>query len=275
MIWWQALLLGVVQGITEFLPISSDGHLVLFRSFLDLRETPITFDIFVHAGTLGVILVYFRKQLLALRLYDWFMLGIATIPAAFFGVLIRDSLSSLQQSAYVVAASFFITALFVWLADALWTQHKEHPFSVVNFVVEKVETLAKRFHSPNRVTVTPLQAFLVGLFQALAILPGVSRSGSTLFGSAVVGLKREDAFPFAFVVGVPAILGAVGYDLLAVLSSGEAMQQQWDIYLLGALAAAVSGWFALSLLGKIMQRARLHWFAMYCLAVSILSLFVV
>lgn len=275
--WWQAILLGVVQGITEFLPISSDGHLVLIRTLLDLQETPLTFDIFLHAGTLLVMIVYFRKQLLALKLADWFVLGVATIPAAIFGVAIRDSLSALQQSAVVVSVSFLITALFVWLADALWrkAEDRETPFSLVNNVLETLYSWKQKWNQPDRVIVSPWQALSVGIFQALAILPGLSRSGSTLLGSAVVGLRREDAFPFAFMVGVPAIFGAIMYDLLALTVEGEFGQQQWSMYILGAFAAALSGWGALWLLGRAMRTARLHYFAVYCLVVSILSLFII
>jgi undecaprenyl-diphosphatase len=274
--WWQAILLGVVQGITEFLPISSDGHLVLVSRLLNLQETPITFDIFLHFGTLIVMVVYFRKQLLALKMPDWINLGIATVPAVVLGVGIRSSLDALQQSPYVVAASFFMTAFFVWLADALWQpDRKPTAFSGLNKFVETVEAWQRKLRQPDRVVVTPWQALCVGLFQALAILPGLSRSGSTLLGGAVVGLKREDAFPFAFMVGVPAIFGAVMYDLVSVILDGEFGQQQWGMYLIGVVAAGISGWLALSLLAKVMKTARLHWFAAYCLVVSVLSLFIV
>lgn len=275
--WWQAILLGGVQGITEFLPISSDGHLVLVRSLLDLQETPLTFDIFLHFGTLLVMVAYFRKQLLALKLADWFVLGIATLPAVVFGVTIRDSLSALQQSAVVVSVSFLMTALFVWLADALWrkSEDRKTPFSLVNNVLETLYSWKQKWNQPDRVIVSPWQAFSVGLFQALAILPGLSRSGSTLLGGAVVGLRREDAFPFAFMVGVPAIFGAVMYDLLSVAVEGGFTALQWDMYILGAVAAGLSGWGALWLLGQAMRTARLHYFAVYCLVVSILSLFII
>lgn len=274
--WWQAILLGVVQGITEFLPVSSDGHLVLVSSLLNLQATPITFDIVVHAGTLVVMVIYFRKQLLALKMPDWINIGIATVPVVLLGLTVRSSLEALQSSAYVVSASFFMTAFFVWLADALWnTSGKKTPFSALNNFVETIELWQRKIRQPERVIVTPWQALCVGLFQALALLPGLSRSGSTLLGSAVVGLKREDAFPFAFMVGVPAIFGAVLYDLISVGLDGELANQQWGMYLLGAVAAGVSGWIALSLLSQVMKRARLHWFAAYCLVVSILSLFIV
>lgn len=274
--WWEAIFLGVIQGLTEFLPVSSDGHLVLAERVLQLQDHPLTFDIMLHAGTLVVMVIYFWKQIRALRRQDWLTLALASIPVVVLGIAIREHIPTLQSSRWVVSGSFLATALSLWLADQIWQPSaiaKKNPVRWFNWAVERFDRWhAKRFASDS-LAVSRWQALGVGLFQATALLPGLSRSGSTLLGGAVVGLRRDQAFPFAFIVGVPAIAGAVIYDFLVVAQSGELGAHPWDLYLLGAVSAAVTGWVALKILSYVMVHSRLTYFAAYCLVVSILSMF--
>lgn len=275
MLWWQSVLLGIVQGVTEFLPISSDGHLVLVQDLLGLQNLPVTFDILLHSGTLLATVIFFWRQLRALRWKEWLIIGSANIPVVVLGVAMRPYLESLAQSSLVVAGSFLMTSLFLWIADAIWFDPVHSPLSKFNFAWESLEKMWNYVLPAHRTQVTFWQAGGVGLLQALALLPGVSRSGSTLLGGAIVGLTREQAFPFAFLLGVPAILGAVLFDITLILNGTVSSQQPWGMYLLGAVCSGVVGWFALKILSLVMQKSRLRWFAIYCLAVSILSLFVV
>lgn len=272
---WQALLLGAVQGITEFLPISSDGHLVLVQNVLGLQELPVTFDILLHGGTLIATIAFFWKQLRDLIWKEWLIIALANVPVVVLGVAMRPHLELLASSPLVVAGSFFVTGFFLWIADAIWARPLPAPTDRFNVIWEMLENTWNRYIPTHRSRVTLLQAFGVGLLQALALLPGVSRSGSTLLGGAVVGLSRERAFPFAFLLGVPAILGAVLFDVVLILSGNVPSDQAWGLYFVGAVCAALVGWFALQFLSYVMSRSRLRWFAVYCFFVSILSLFIV
>lgn len=276
MSWWEAIVLGLVQGFTEFLPISSDGHLALFESLFRIQDLPLTFDIMVHGGTLVTMLIFFRRQLIALRTMDWLILGFANIPVIILGILLRPHLNVLSTNNLVVAGCFLFTALSVWIADMIWfAPGKFGAVSKINTAFEKVEELSQRWLQRGNVRITVTQAMIVGLFQSLAVLPGLSRSGSCLLGGSVAGLKRDQAFTFAFVLGTPAIFGAVVYDLLSVAQAGEWSNQPWDTYLLGAVSAAIFGWIALQFLSYIMNKSRLRLFAAYCVFVSIVSFFVV
>lgn len=260
--WWQAIVLGVVQGVTEFLPISSDGHLILAQHFIGLPRVPLTFDVLVHAGTLVTMIFFFWEQCRTLRWAQWKVLAVATIPAVIFGVLVRGSLEEIGNTGWAVGAGFWITALFLFLADALLEGSSWRA---------RIEAWWSRFQVKLETWPTWQQGFVVGVAQALAILPGVSRSGSTLMAGTVMGLSRKAAFEFAFLVGIPVIACAVLVDLLLVVQSGEWSQYPWPQYILATVVASVSGFFALKLLEYVMVRSRLKFFAVYCLVVGVLS----
>lgn len=265
--WWQAIILGAIQGLTEFLPVSSSGHLVLGHSLLGLQSLPMTFDILTHLGTLVAVIAYFWKKIRLTTWQYWVQVGIATIPAVVVGLLLKDSIEALSYNRWLLGAGFLISALFLFIAHELLKQeHSRSLFGrMADIVVVRVQSIGKTM------VPRPLQSFLIGLLQALALIPSVSRSGSTLLGGLIVGLPRAEAFQFAFLVSLPAVLGANVLDLAEVWQAGEFAQIPWGVYSLGVLAAGVVGFISLRVLEYLTKKSRLDIFAWYLILVSILS----
>jgi undecaprenyl-diphosphatase len=271
--WWQAVILGAVQGFTEFLPVSSDGHLSLAQRMLGLHDIPLTFDVIVHSGTLVAMIWFFRKDLWNLRIKEWITLGIATIPVAVIGVVIKPYLETMKYDSLVVAFCFLVSAGFMFLADALFDVEKQkeqsQPWALF------LNGIWKWFYTKKSILRVRessfLQIMLVGLLQPLAILPGLSRSGTTLAAGALAGIPREEAFHIAFLIGIPAITGAVILDVVDVWQAGQWDQHPWGLYGLASLVSLVCGLAALQILQRIMQRSYLQIFAWYCVFASILS----
>ncbi|HPQ38807.1 MAG TPA: undecaprenyl-diphosphate phosphatase, partial [bacterium] len=214
-----AVILGAIQGITEFLPISSSGHLVLAQSILPGFSAPgLVFDVVLHAGTLVAVLAYYRLDLIRLarglagglpenenRDSRRWILGLllATIPAAVVGVIADDAIEALFESPVFTAAFLCVTGLILFLGEWLKSRHREH--------------------MDASSAMTPGRWLTVGIAQALAIIPGISRSGSTMAAGLAVGWSRETAARFSFLLMIPAVSGAVllkGMDMPAMLSSG-------------------------------------------------------
>lgn len=232
----QAIILGIVQGITEFLPISSSGHLIITETLLGLHVDDLKdFDITLHVGTLLAILVYFRAEILNYKLWPYLIAG--SVPAAVVGVLFEDKIDELFRSAQSVG----VVLLFVGLL----------------------------FFIPQRQNNKPLtwwRALLIGSAQACAIVPGVSRSGSTLFTGMQLGMKREDAARFSFLLGSIAIAGA------GLLKALDAEQLQLDpmVLVAGFLAAFLSSLLAVTWLMKFLQKHSLASFGVYRVIVGAL-----
>lgn len=248
----EAILLGIVQGIAEFLPISSSGHLVIAGDLIHRAtgremnlENQLQLNVAVHLGTLFSILVVYRNDLLRV-LRDvrlCLLIVLATIPVAVVGLLFHDVIEQQLQSPLSAGIMLFLTAALLLCANA-------SPGGNVEL---------------NRISVT--QAGLIGLFQAFAIVPGISRSGSTISGGLILDLKPDDAARFSFLIAVPAIGGAVVLTA-AKMAKGEGSAQPLSVLAVGAAVAFVVGWASLSWLIGIVRRGQLRWFAWYCVAVG-------
>ena len=250
---YQVILLGVIQGIAEFLPISSSGHLVIVNEFLPGESAggadDLALNIALHLGTLGSILVVYRKDLIHI-LRDFQMLisiVVATIPIVIVGFTLKDHIEAAFETPMVAACGLMVTALFLWLCD--W--------------MGKVE--AEPLDQPQ--TPNWKQSVLIGLFQAMAIVPGISRSGSTIAGGVMVGVSRISAARFSFLIAIPAISGATllhGIDI----ARGESGATSITVLVIGAIVSFFVGIGALEVLLKIVRKNRLRYFAIYCLAAS-------
>ncbi len=250
-----AILLGVVQGTSEFLPISSDGHLVIAEALLSRwNGSPpnthnIAWMIALHIGTLLSILVVFRTRLLEVLRRPRLLLAVivATLPLVVVGLLWKDEVDRLFDSTLAAGIGLCGTAVLMALAGRV--EHGELTLGDVR----------------------PRDALLIGLLQTLAVLPGVSRSGSTIFGGLATGLQREAAAHFSFYIAVPALAGAAVLHARDLLEQGPGNVPPGPL-LAGALTAFVVGVFALQMLLRLVTRRKLHWFAWYCAIVGVATI---
>jgi undecaprenyl-diphosphatase len=260
----ESIILGIIQGLTEFLPVSSSGHLVLAQYFWGINEPGISFEIIVHLGSLLAVLIYFHKDLLALLLSATKVFSskktysdvnnlkviayliIATITTAGIGIMFKDNFESLYNIPLAVAISLFVTGLITYISDKI----PNGDFEDYNIGWAK--------------------AIFIGIGQALAIIPGISRSGTTIAFALFSKMKRENAARFSFLLSIPAILGAALLDFLDM--------ENFDLSLLGrysfgALSAFISGFLVIALLINLIQRKKLKYFSYYCWLASLVSIY--
>ena len=265
--WWQAILLGLVQGLTEFLPVSSSGHLMIFKEILGAdAEGFLDFTVTVHFATvLATIVVFWNVIWKLLKGFFQFKYNdetdyvckilVSLIPVALVGFLLKDQVDALFSGTLrQVTVGLCITAALLWISDSA----------------------GKRFKVPvardTRNGISYWQAFVVGLAQAFAVVPGISRSGSTISTGLLTGVKRESIAQFSFLMVLAPIIGEQCLDLLKV-ATGEASFGDGVGILplaLGFVAAFLSGLFACKVMIAIVKKAKLMWFALYCLVVAAL-----
>ncbi len=276
----HAIFLGVIQGLTEFLPISSSGHLVVFQQLLGLVQPGISFEISVHLGTLAAVVIYFRKEILEVndaavvgirsvvaqrgRVSELYagdsgfrmavLLAVGSVPTAIIGIFLQTQSDRLFTSISLAGAMLIVTGLILILTGVLlWLTRG----------VKAKRTEVNGF--------TLGIALAIGIVQGFAIIPGISRSGSTIATGLLFGLDRRTAGSFSFMLSIPTIVGAAG---LQVLMDGFGDVDVLPM-VIGAAVSFVVGFLALGVLMRIVSRGRLHLFAPYCvlagLAVLVLS----
>ncbi|MCK6417850.1 MAG: undecaprenyl-diphosphate phosphatase [Alphaproteobacteria bacterium] len=253
------LFLGFVEGLTEFIPVSSTGHLLLLTHFLGFSSPDHVFEVFIQLGAiLAVVVAYWRKWLFsALGFVQGdatarrfvFNLIAATIPAVIVGLIGRDWIKANLYNPFVIAVALVIGGLII-----LWLERRPH-----RETTQDVDAISRR------------TALMIGCFQAIAMIPGVSRSGATIMGGLALGLSRATAAEFSFFAAVPVMVAAVGYD---TLKSWEAItsQNQWDVMLLGFGVAFVTALFTLKIAMRIISRFGFAPFAVYRIALGIFVL---
>jgi len=261
----KAIILGIVQGLSEFLPISSSGHLVIVEHILNFSEGGLAFEVFVHFGTLLAVVWVFRKDLLKMiksipdifrlkkpdmeqdrrdyALMDIYII-IGSIPAAVIGLLFEKYIEKIFESHVLALSMLFLTGLIVW---------------------------SSRYTRENRESMNGTHALLIGFAQAFAIIPGISRSGSTIVTGLWLGIKRDYAARFSFILSVPVIFGATLFKLKDLLDTPPAQNEIVHLTI-ASLAAMISGYFAIIWLLDIIRKQKLEWFGIYCIIVSIVGL---
>jgi undecaprenyl-diphosphatase len=247
----ESLILGLIQGATEFLPVSSSGHLVVGQVLMDIRLPGVGFEVALHVATLFSVVLVYRRRLGALAMGGikgdpkaWKFIGLlvlATIPAAVVGLGAKDFIEGLFESPRVAGAALLITGTF------LWTTRK---------------ALSRELGGRPGVRI----ALLMGLAQACAIVPGISRSGATVVAGLWLGVDAEDAAEFSFLMAIPAILGAAVLQLPDVRSAGLGMEA--GPLLLGSVAAGIMGILAIRTFIAMLKRKSFYHFAPYCWAVG-------
>ena len=256
---WQSIVLGMAQGLTEFLPISSSGHLALLQRVLGFRLGPsMTFiSVMLHLGTLISLCIVFFKDILALfkrPLKPLFMLIVATVPAGLVGVLWGDKINELFEGArglFYLAICFACTAVMLLVCEIVAKRRKKHA------------PLGWRHAVP------------MGLAQAVALFPGISRSGSTIVAGTVSGARRENVAKFSFLMSIPVILGSVLVEGLGFIKQPPQLEAGTGGTLslvlgivFGVVFAAVSGLFAIKAMLKVIQKANYKWFSLYLVLLS-------
>lgn len=248
----QNILLGIVQGLAEFLPISSSGHLLLLRSALGVNDatgTYIIFDILLHVGTLFVVLIAFWKDWLNIlknpfKSKTLLLLFIASLPAL-LAVVGLGKIIDIFETGRFLGCSFIVSGLLLILSEK---QSKNN--------ISKEEVNYKH-------------AISMGISQILGLLPGISRSGSTIFGGIMTGLDKKKAAKFSFMMSAPAIVGSLLYEGKKAIEQGYLAQLNLLPTLLGMIAAAISGWIAIHYMLKLIHKVSLHWFSIYLFALGI------
>lgn len=269
--WWQALILGIVQGLTEFLPVSSSGHLMIFRELLGADpEGFLDFTVAVHFATvLSTVVVFWGaiwkllQGLLKFRYNDETdyvcKLVVSMVPIAIVGLLLKDQVEALfGEDLTTVAICLLVTACLLFLSDKFSFFAKNVKESVGN----------------HRNGISFWQALVVGFGQSFAVAPGLSRSGTTIATGLICGVKREVMAQFSFLMVLVPIVGEQMLDLLD-MATGEAAAGPGvgtAALVIGALAAFFSGLFACKAMVAIVKKAKLTWFALYCAAVAVVIL---
>lgn len=258
----EAIVLGLVQGLSEFLPISSSGHLAVLQSLFEINEDKVIFfAVLLHIGTLVSIFVVYHKDIYALikELFLLFkdiftgkglrikerpirklgiMIIVSSIPTAIMGLLFSDYIDKIFGSLTVIAICWIITGFILLFSEKLKNNIKE------------IEGMKYR------------NAIFIGICQGLAIMPGISRSGSTIVGSLVTGLKREFAVEFAFLISIPAILGSAILEFPKAIKAGIEPSTIGPM-IVGFLVAAISGYFAITTMIKIVSKHKMRYFSYY------------
>jgi len=258
----QIVILALIQGLTEFLPISSSAHLILVPVLTGWEDQGLAFDVAVHLGTLSAVVFYFRRDLVKMG-YDWFgslngrgMVGdarlawgvlLGTIPVGIAGLLFKDVIEKDLRGAAVIAATTIIFGLLLWLVDYRGRKNRsEHQINWKDIAV-------------------------IGIAQAIALIPGTSRSGITITAGLLMGLTREASARFSFLLSIPVIVLASGLELIELLGSQHAVD--WVTLVLGTLISAVSAYLVIHYFLVALNRIGMWPFVVYRLALGVFLLF--
>ena len=267
-IWLFAVISGIIQGLAEFLPISSSGHLSLFQNFFGMKEIPMAFDVLLHLGTLAAVFIVYHKDIFPLIPAFFTMLGkvfkgkfklsqatvhermvlmvlIATVPLVAI-VPFTDSVDHLGKISWAIGAILIFNGFMLFVSDKI---------------------SSGKINAEN---VKPRNALVAGLFQLCAVLPGLSRSGSTITGGLSQGFNREYAVKFSFIMSIPAILGAAVSEIPDLIGGTSVPSEHIMPYILGTVVAFISGIAAMKLLIYISRKSNFKIFSCYCIAVGIL-----
>lgn len=272
--WFESLLLGLVQGLTEFLPVSSSGHLMIARELLGIElpsdDVFLSFEVMVHAATVLATIVVFRKQiwdllkgLFAFKYNDEtdyiLKIALSMIPVFIVGMFFKDAVTSLFEGLSVVGCALLLTAALLFVSDVLSQR--------------KAKSKAETAGAEARNGITWWQAFVVGLAQAVAVIPGLSRSGTTIATGLISGVRRDVMAQFSFLMVLVPILGESFLELIGGGFVESAASIGGLSLTLGFIAAFISGLFACKVMIALVKKASLKWFALYCAIAALLVLF--
>ena len=253
---WQAIVLGLVQGFAEFLPISSSGHLILLSNWFGIEDNVIFYSVMLHLGTLVPVIIVLWKQVLDIFKKPFKLFGylvIATIPAGVLGIIFSKAID--------------LDALFT---NNIWLLSISFLFTAGEMIFSEIR--AKRTQMSNEINTKT--AFIMGCGQAVGVLPGISRSGSTLTAGNIAKVDKTHNANFTFLMSIPIILAAVLLEGFDFATSGTAIGIDIVPLVLGVLTAMISGYIAITFMLKIIKKANYKWFSLYLAIISIVNLIV-
>lgn len=239
------IILGIVQGLTEFLPVSSSGHLVIIQKFLGLGGEKIALSVVLHLGTVLALIVFFFKDILdLLRNIKWlFLLVIVTAITGIIGITGKDFFERLFSSPKLIAIALILTGIIL--------------------------ILTKRFGGAERNTLNIKDALILGLVQGVAIIPGISRSGITIAALLLRRIDKQLSFRFSFLASIPAVMGAAIFEAKNI---SLACRLGLKNIVVGFLVSFITGIFALGILKVVLKKAKLYYFGYYCIFIALLIL---
>lgn len=247
---FESIFLAIIQGLTEFLPVSSSGHLVLFQKIFGITTPPVFFDVLLHLGTLCAILIFFQKEIISLfkdwknNIDVWLLLIIGSIPAGIFGLFLSSRLEKIFNSLSLVGTAWIVSGILLLLTKRFSSR------------IEKLNDIKKS------------DALIIGLFQAISLFPGVSRSGATISGGMFRKLSPQTALTYSFLLSIPAILGATFMEL----KDASITQMNTLIILIPVIIAGLVGFFSLKILKSFLISRKFYVFGYYCLFLGALVL---
>ena len=270
----QAIILGIIQGLAEFLPVSSSGHLAIIQNLFHIEtDTGLLFDVLLHIGTLTAIIVVFWKDIVKLIIeffgiiadfirrfrdpdlivlssaYRRFVLLIivSTIPTAILGYIGRDFVAYASSTLIIPGIGLIITSILLFICDRIGDGRKG---------IKKI---------------TYLNAFEIGIAQGVATVPGISRSGATIAACLMLGIKKETAVKYSFIMSIPAVLGAAVLELKD--AAGTSVEAGTVVaYIIGMVVSAVVGYFAIRVMINVVRRKRYLYFSIYCLVIGLVAI---
>ena len=257
------MLLGIIQGFTEPIPVSSSGHLVIFNNLLDVETLKdLNFEIFVNFGSFIAIALFYKKEILNIikdffryirtknkeyytnYIYVWFII-IGTIPAGFFGLLLKDTIESIT-STKIVGISLLITAFMLFLVKDIKGKKEKEDMTIID-------------------------ALIIGIFQVIALFPGISRSGSTLVGGLIRNLNRKTAFNYSFMLYLPISIACMVLGVKDVLENPISSSLILP-YILGMIVAGIFTYISIKWFKKIIENGKLKYFIIYCLLMGLITI---
>ncbi len=255
----EAVLLGVLQGVTEFLPISSSGHLAIASHLIDLQKEDILYETLLHFATMLAIIIYFRRRITLIikaflgiffkrysmiyfenKRYLWGII-LASIPTGIIGLSLQNTVIGVFQSTTIIGYALILTSVILYISD--------------------------KFNPSGKLTTK--SAIVIGIIQGLAVFPGISRSGSTIATAVMLNVNRKEAAEFSMLISLPAILGAT---ILQLKDIDPSSLIDLNFYLLGMGAAFITALFAISFMLYVVRTAKLTYFAVYCLLAGIATI---
>ncbi len=250
-----AILAGALQGFTEFLPISSTGHLIIFQKIFSLPDTQfgLAFDASLHLGTLLAVVIFFFKDYLKILNFKnnlWLKLAIGTVPAVFFGMLLEKQIDSSFRELWIIGVALISYSLVMILAEKLSAKNQ-----------------------PNQ-KISIIKSFIIGLGQALALIPGISRSGSTISTGLFLGLNRQDSARFAFMLSGPIIAGVGSKKFLEVITTHSLSSDGLVYFIIGIISSFIFGYLTIKYFLKYLATKNLYPFIIYRIALGLILIII-